>query len=75
MPSTAGYALTGKKMPKRSPETSDNGISCGQWDEICPREAIKVVNSKANVDYSICIRCYCCHEVCPENAISLEVLK
>jgi formate hydrogenlyase subunit 6/NADH:ubiquinone oxidoreductase subunit I len=23
-------------------------------------------------DYSACIRCYCCHEVCPADAISIE---
>jgi formate hydrogenlyase subunit 6/NADH:ubiquinone oxidoreductase subunit I len=23
------------------------------------------------VDYGACIRCYCCHEVCPADAISL----
>ncbi len=26
---------------------------------------------KARVDYAKCIRCYCCHEVCPVNAICL----
>ena len=23
-------------------------------------------------DYSACIRCYCCHEMCPVNAIHVE---
>jgi ferredoxin len=26
----------------------------------------------AEVDDALCIRCYCCHEVCPEAAIDLE---
>lgn len=25
-----------------------------------------------SIDYSLCIRCYCCHEVCPEGAIALR---
>jgi Pyruvate/2-oxoacid:ferredoxin oxidoreductase delta subunit len=25
----------------------------------------------AVMDADICIRCYCCHELCPENAIDL----
>jgi len=26
----------------------------------------------AVVDYSKCIRCYCCHEMCEHDAIALE---
>jgi ferredoxin len=26
----------------------------------------------AAVNDALCIRCYCCHEVCPEAAIDLE---
>lgn len=26
----------------------------------------------AKVDDALCIRCYCCHEVCPAAAIDLE---
>jgi ferredoxin len=26
----------------------------------------------AKVDDALCIRCYCCHEVCPSAAIDLE---
>ena len=75
LPSTAGYALTGKKKPKRSPVPDDNCTGCGQCEEICPKDAIKMVDKIAKIDYSICIRCYCCHEVCPYNAVKLEVIK
>ncbi|MGB2826029.1 MAG: 4Fe-4S binding protein, partial [Thermoplasmata archaeon] len=27
---------------------------------------------KVGVRRDLCIRCYCCHEVCPENAIQLR---
>jgi formate hydrogenlyase subunit 6/NADH:ubiquinone oxidoreductase subunit I len=29
----------------------------------------------AEVTYSKCIRCFCCHEVCPEDAIVLRSIK
>jgi S-formylglutathione hydrolase FrmB len=34
--------------------------------------AEKMVKGKASIDYSSCIRCYCCHEMCPEGAIQLR---
>jgi formate hydrogenlyase subunit 6/NADH:ubiquinone oxidoreductase subunit I len=24
------------------------------------------------IDYRTCIRCYCCHEICPARAITIE---
>jgi formate hydrogenlyase subunit 6/NADH:ubiquinone oxidoreductase subunit I len=26
-----------------------------------------------DIDYSTCIRCYCCQELCPEGAITVSV--
>lgn len=75
LPSTAGYLLTGKKRPKRSPVPNKNCTGCGDCEQICPRRAIKLINNIARVNYDRCIRCYCCHEVCPDKAISLEILK
>ncbi|MBL7205860.1 MAG: 4Fe-4S binding protein, partial [Desulfobacteraceae bacterium] len=37
----------------------------------CPKDAVQVKGERASVDYSKCIRCFCCHEVCPEKAIDL----
>jgi len=75
LPSTAGYLLTGKKRPAKSPVPNKNCTACGDCEKICPRGAAKVVNNHAEINYSLCIRCYCCHEVCPENAIELRVIK
>jgi uncharacterized protein (DUF362 family) len=75
LPSTAGYALTGKKKPKRSPIPDENCNGCRRCKEICPKDAIEIVDGKATIDYSNCIRCFCCHEICPEDAIQLEVLR
>ncbi len=54
-------------------------VQCGVCVLMCPVES-KAVNwdngdkKKAPVyDYSKCIRCYCCQELCPESAIELDV--
>jgi uncharacterized protein (DUF362 family) len=58
---------------------SERCTRCGQCVNICP------VNPKAlcfpekqkdtvpQYNYSKCIRCYCCHETCPSDAISIKV--
>jgi formate hydrogenlyase subunit 6/NADH:ubiquinone oxidoreductase subunit I len=44
---------------------------------ICPAKALSLKPAKGGsrprieIDYRACLRCYCCHEVCPENAIRL----
>jgi Pyruvate/2-oxoacid:ferredoxin oxidoreductase delta subunit len=38
----------------------------------CPVKTISVVDEKPVIDYTKCIRCYCCHEMCDSRAISLE---
>jgi uncharacterized protein (DUF362 family) len=40
-----------------------------------PKDAVKVKGRIAKVNYSRCIRCFCCHEVCPEDAIVLRNVK
>ena len=75
LPSTAGYLLTGKKRPARSPVPNRKCTACGDCQVICPKDAIKMKNEIAKVNYTLCIRCYCCHEVCPEKAIDLKVIK
>ncbi|MBN1497109.1 MAG: DUF362 domain-containing protein [Spirochaetes bacterium] len=57
----------------------DACISCGLCVSMCPTDPKSV--DWANADrslppvhnYRICIRCYCCQEICPESAIGLEV--
>ncbi len=75
LPNTADHLLTGSKTSTKSPVVTDKCIGCGDCENICPKEAIKVENELAIVTYSLCIRCYCCHEVCPEDAIVLRSLK
>lgn len=72
LPDTAGYLLTGKNTPTKSPVVTSRCTACGQCHEICPKGAITNTRHKATIDYDKCIRCYACHEVCPEKAIVLE---
>ena len=74
LPATAGYLLTGKKQPAKSPVPTDKCTACGDCKKSCPRDAI-TINKIAEVNYSKCIKCYCCHEVCMYDAIKLEVVK
>ena len=42
---------------------------CGSCEEVCPVEAVKVVDDVSVVDEKVCIGCGECSTVCPENAI------
>jgi len=55
---------------------SDRCTSCGTCVKVCPVDP-KAVDFTADKehppvhDYSLCIRCYCCQEMCPEHAIEI----
>ena len=74
LPSTAGYILTGKKIPNKYPIPNNNCTQCGECVEICPKKIIKIEENIVKIDYPKCIRCYCCHEICQYNAIKLETI-
>ncbi len=38
----------------------------------CPPGAMTKANERIDVDYSKCIRCFCCSEFCPEQAIGIR---
>lgn len=44
---------------------------CGDCIKVCPVKAI-AAGRPVSVDYSRCIRCYCCHEVCDTGAMTLR---
>ena len=57
---------------------ADKCVNCGQCVAICPAEP-KAVNYHdgdrkkiPSYHYSDCIRCYCCQEMCPHEAIVVE---
>lgn len=72
LPSNAGYLLTGEKKPNKYPFMNEKCTACKDCVQICPKKAIKIIEGQAKVDYSKCIQCYCCHEVCTYNAINLK---
>lgn len=50
-------------------------IACEDCVNICPTNTIDIVvdtQKYALIDDDGCIRCYCCHETCPEDAIELH---
>ncbi len=47
-------------------------IGCGRCQAVCAAGALKHENRKLHFDYSKCIRCYCCHEMCPVKAIEFK---
>lgn len=51
-------------------------IGCGKCAESCPRHTITIIKKKnkklAKIDYSNCIRCYCCQELCPIGAVGTK---
>lgn len=48
---------------------SDRCTGCGACVEVCPTEAIALVDGKARVDEETCIGCGACADECPQNAI------
>jgi len=42
---------------------------CSECAQLCPVDAIEMVNHSPVMDYKKCINCLCCNESCPESAI------
>jgi ferredoxin len=49
---------------------SEECISCGACQGVCPTEAISEGDTQYIIDENVCIDCGQCSEVCPVNAIS-----
>ena len=54
-----------------APRVTDRCIGCGSCARSCPRHAIVIRQGRAYVQGGDCIRCYCCHELCPVRAIQI----
>ena len=47
-------------------------IGCGRCAAVCAAGALRHKNRHLYFDYGKCIRCYCCHEMCPVKAIKFK---
>ena len=66
-----GKTLVDATSPRPRPR-QERCTGCATCERACPTGAIVVRQRLAVVDDGSCIRCYCCHELCPENAVDLE---
>lgn len=75
-PGWLGDLLTNLLVP-RPVVIPENCTSCGTCVKVCPVDP-KAIEFHAGHeqpprhDYSLCIRCYCCQEMCPEHAITVK---
>jgi uncharacterized protein (DUF362 family) len=44
---------------------------CAVCCAVCPAKALAILEEKPVFDYTKCIKCYCCQEMCPEGAITV----
>ncbi|HAV43635.1 TPA: hypothetical protein DCX15_06460 [bacterium] len=45
---------------------------CGTCVNVCLQGAIRLEQGRASIEDRLCIRCYCCQESCPNQAIALK---
>ena len=50
----------------------DSCVGCGACVDVCPNEAIKMVDGIAVIDPDACIDCGVCVDACPNGAISMK---
>jgi uncharacterized protein (DUF362 family)/Pyruvate/2-oxoacid:ferredoxin oxidoreductase delta subunit len=46
---------------------------CNRCVEICPPKVLERKEGGLTFDYGKCIRCFCCQEICPEGAITIQL--
>jgi len=55
---------------RRPVADADRCRLCGECWKYCPAHAIQPGSKRLHFDYTRCIRCYCCIEVCPHGAMT-----
>jgi len=65
-------ALFRQSMTPRPFWIPDKCKACETCEKACPPKAIHLEKRKINIDYKTCIRCFCCSEICQEEAMDIE---
>lgn len=50
----------------------DNCVGCGNCAANCPPKVITMVDNFPEVELDGCIRCFCCQELCPYDAVEIK---
>ena len=61
-----------KHLTQRPKSNNETCKLCGECWNYCPAKAISRSKKKIDFNYDMCIRCYCCIEVCPYGALSAK---
>lgn len=64
--------LRARISPKPIPKERCTG--CGHCVAICPAKAMRMENDRVVIDDKLCIRCYCCHELCQHDGMDIAPL-
>ncbi len=59
--------------PEMSRERGCRGPECGLCVRSCPVQAIRMADGIPKVDFTTCVECLCCHEVCPHDAVEVKL--
>ena len=79
LPNSTIFLLLNRLMPfakrflTQKPYVINNICTgCATCKEVCPKDAITIIDNLPHFNYEKCIRCYCCQELCPKKAITLK---
>jgi uncharacterized protein (DUF362 family)/Pyruvate/2-oxoacid:ferredoxin oxidoreductase delta subunit len=63
--------LFSQSMTARPVWIEDKCSACGTCVDACPPKAIRLEKEGIKIDYKNCIRCFCCSEICTEDAMDM----
>jgi uncharacterized protein (DUF362 family)/Pyruvate/2-oxoacid:ferredoxin oxidoreductase delta subunit len=61
-----------KHLTTRPAQIPDRCVLCGVCVKGCPPGIIRIEGRNLKFDYDLCIRCFCCRELCPEAALDVR---